>query len=454
MRSSPRHAKSRQRASVLIVVMWIAFGLVGIALYFAHSMEFELRSAENQVDSLQADQAVEAGALYASNVLANLMNPNMLPNTNNYLTSSVKVGDGMFWFIGRDTNDSDMSHRSPDPSWGLVDEASMANLNASIYNNATNLLIDLPQMTVNTDAALYDWHSTNTTPSTGGAKTETYSTLTPPYLCKGTNFETVGELSMVYGFSMDLLFGEDANLNGALDPNENDGMTLPPNDNQDGVLDPGIFEYVTVYTHEPTNYGGTNRVLVTSTSALQGFLTTNLSSTEATTYMRPFTGPGGTAPTSVLDFYNRSGMPENEFLAVEPFLMGPNRVGLINVNTATATALACIPGIGYTYAPSVLSYRQANPGMMSSVAWLKDALSSYGTTNIAQAGPWVTARSYQFSADIAAVGAHGRGYRRVRFVFDCSSGVPQIVFRQDLTHLGWALGRRIHDQLLAGNTKR
>jgi type II secretory pathway component PulK len=125
-------------------------------------------------------------------------------------------------------------------------------------------------------------------------------------------------------------------------------------------------------------------------------------------------------------------------------------VGLINVNTATATALACIPGIGYQYAPAVLSYRQGNSGQMNSISWLKEALASYGTTAITKAGPWVTSRSFQFTADIAAVGAHGRGYRRVRFIFDCSSGVPLIVYRQDLTYLGWALGKKIHDQLLAG----
>jgi type II secretory pathway component PulK len=448
-----KRSPAAARGSVLIVVMWIAFGLVSVALYFAHSMEMELRAADSQVASLQADQAIEGGALYASNILANLGNPNMLPSTNNYLVAAVKVGEGMFWFIGRDTNDTEVSHRSPDPSFGLVDEASKANLNAAVYNNYTNLLIDLPQMTANLDAAMYDWRTSSTTPSTGGAKSETYSTLNPPYLCKLANYETIGELSMVYGMNIDLLYGEDANMNGALDPNENDGAKLPPNDNQDGNLDPGILEYVTVYTHEPANFGTTNRVLVTSTSSLQSFLSSNFSSSQASTYMRPFTGPGGTAPTSVLDFYNRSGMTESDFITIEPMLIGPNTVGLINVNTATATSLACIPGIGYTYAPAVLSYRQANAGRMNSMAWLRDALTSYGNTAITTAGPWVTSRSFQFTADIAAVGAHGRGYRRVRFVFDCSSGVPQIVYRQDLTYLGWALGRNIHDKLLAGNLK-
>ena len=33
---------------------------------------------------------------------------------------------------------------------------------------------------------------------------------------------------MVYGMTLDYLYWEDANLNGALDPNENDGQFLPP----------------------------------------------------------------------------------------------------------------------------------------------------------------------------------------------------------------------------------
>ena len=91
---------------------------------------------------------------------------------------------------------------------------------------------------------------------------------------------------------------------------------------------------------------------------------------------------------------------------------------------------------------------------MGSSYWLLDALTSLGSANVTnlvtQVGPYVTGHSWQSSADIAAVGHFGRGYRRVKFIFDCSSGVPQVVYRQDLTYLGWALGKRIHDDLLAG----
>ncbi len=144
-------------------------------------------------------------------------------------------------------------------------------------------------------------------------------------------------------------------------------------------------------------------------------------------------------------------MTDSEFQQIEPFLMNPSVTGLINVNTATATALSCIPGIGVNLAPQILAYRQSNPPQTPSITWLKSAISD--TSLAATIGPYITPYTWQFTADIAAVGHDNRGYRRVRFVFDCSSGTPLIVYRQDLTNLGWALGKKLHDQLLANNSK-
>src|SRR6516225_5120140 len=53
-----------QQASVLIMVLWIAFGLVSLALYFASSMTFEMRAAENRVSALQADAAIDGASRY------------------------------------------------------------------------------------------------------------------------------------------------------------------------------------------------------------------------------------------------------------------------------------------------------------------------------------------------------------------------------------------------------
>jgi len=396
------------------------------------------------------------------------------PDNVNFHANAVKVGDATFWLVGRDTNDLQTSPQGDEPIWGLIDEASKLNIN----NAGTNTQV-LPNMTLNTIAAMYDWTtSSNSQPSQNGAKSETYSTLQPPYLCKNGPYETVEELRMVYGMNMDILFGEDANLNGHLDPNENDGQKLPPMDNSNGILDPGALEYVTVWTHEPTTAtNGAARIAVNNTTALQQFIQTNYPSLEQ--YLVPFgisstsgtSGTSGTrgtsgpsspsspsspstaaaAPTSVLDFYIRSQMPEADFQQIEPFLMNTNVTGLININTATATTLASIPGIGSNYAQQVLNYRQSSPPLVPSITWLKNVLPTTSLATIAQIGPYITPYSFQFTADVVAVGHHNRGYRRVRFVFDCSTGTPLIVYRKDMTYLGWALGKKLHDKLLAGN---
>jgi type II secretory pathway component PulK len=449
------------RGSVLIIVLWVSLGLVATALYFANSMVLELKAADNNVASMEADQAIEGAALYVSNILATRNNMMMIPTPDLFHAESVKVGNAKFWLIGRDTNDLQTSAQGDHPVWGLIDECSKVNLNNCTASNLQNL----PQMTENTGAAMFDWQSTNATPSTDGAKSETYSALNPPYVCKSSNYESPDELRMVYGLNMDLLYGEDANLNGILDPNENDGMTLPPYDNQDGILDPGLLEYVTVWSHESTmGTNGSARISVANTAGLASFVSSNYPSLSqyfpSATSSSTGAGARPAAPTtttaaatysSVLQLYVQSGMSENDFQQIEPFLMNPSVVGLINVNTATATALSCIPGIGVTLAPQILSYRQSNPPQTPSITWLKTAITD--PSLVAAIGPYITPYSWQFTADIAAVGHDNRGYRRVRFVFDCSSGTPLIVYRQDLTNLGWALGKKLHDKLLADNSK-
>ena len=130
--------------------------------------------------------------------------------------------------------------------------------------------------------------------------------------------------------------------------------------------------------------------------------------------------------------------------------------GRININTANAAVLYCIPGIS-NYVDQVVSYRQANPDKLTSIAWIIDAVGLTGnnaTQFATQIGNRITTKSYQFMADVAAVGPFGRGYRRVRFIFDTSEGSPRIIYRRDMTHLGWALGKNVRQTVLAKNTEQ
>jgi len=139
----------------------------------------------------------------------------------------------------------------------------------------------------------------------------------------------------------------------------------------------------------------------------------------------------------------------------------PYFYGRVNVNTAGADVLtALFMGLNNgdqqtatADAETLVSYREQNPANLNSIAWVYDALGS-GNATLAtlERGDYLTTHSYQFTADIAAVGAFGRGYRRVKFIFDMSDGAPVILYRQDLSRLGWALGETVRENLVAKDT--
>ena len=134
--------------------------------------------------------------------------------------------------------------------------------------------------------------------------------------------------------------------------------------------------------------------------------------------------------------------------------------GRLNFNTAGADVLtALIMGANIDQdtataaAQSLVSYRESNPNSLTSPAWIVSALGQNSNIPAALAAhDWVTTKSFQFTADIAAVGPLGRGYRRVKFVFDITDGTPKIIYRQDLSRLGWALGEKARTTFAANNT--
>jgi DNA uptake protein ComE-like DNA-binding protein len=165
--------------------------------------------------------------------------------------------------------------------------------------------------------------------------------------------------------------------------------------------------------------------------------------------LRPYTN---TVFRSTLEFYIRSQMTAEEFALVEDNITASSGTiveGLVNVNTASETVLRCIPGIGTSNAPAIISYRLANSDKLTSIAWVKELISASAfTTNAAiTAGRYLTGQSYQFTADIAALGHHDRGFQRVKFVYDTTEEVPKIIYRQDLTQLGWALGAQVREDI-------
>ena len=436
------------RASVLIVVLWASVGLVSVALLFGHSMLMVYRGSDNDLAGRQADQAIEGAARYAESLLANAETPGAMPDVTAYENEEVSVGEATFWFLGRATDTSDGKTRE----FGLVDESGKLDINAA--TTTKDMLMNLPGMTDDFATAIIEWRkdpNTNTT-AAGTAATSTASSIS-----KQGPFESIEELALVTGATRDILHGEDANLNGVVDANEDDGNKSLPDDNSDGKLDPGILEYVTVFGRESNKQSGgsTDRINITDVARVTTSLTTLLDEklgAGRAGKILPLVANGG-ALRSVLEFYIRAkgndffeddfGKIAYELTTSDPAAV-PYLTGMVNVNTASAAVLGCIPGIGADKAATLVSTRLSRTPGDTNYAWVVAVL---GDPDARTAGPFLTGRSSQITADVAAVGRYGRGYRRTKFVIDSSSGTPRIIYRRNLAPLGWALGSDIRADL-------
>jgi DNA uptake protein ComE-like DNA-binding protein len=447
---------------VLIIVIWICIGLVALTLYFASSMNSELRAADNRVAEIAARQAVAGATRYAESALTQYAVGGVVPDIEDYKSEAVPIGDeARFWFIGRNNNEEPQQLLN-EPYYALVDESSKLNLNTA--TSAMIQALPIPGMTPEFADMIVAWRSA--TSQNAAYADNYYSQLTPARHNKGAPYETIDELRLVNGAMLDLLFGEDTNRNGVLDANEDDGDVSAPHDDQNGQLLAGLLEYVTVYSSVPaTSAAGRRRINVTTLTTAQArqTLQTRLTQSGITTQRAaqimariPFNAqnPAQTqALTSVADFMVTSQITAEEFALVHTELTATTATtgiatGLVNVNTASAAVLSAIPGIGTNYASTLVAYRQSHPDEMTSFAWLTQVMPAAA---IRQAGRYLTDESYQFSADIAAVGRNGRGYCREKVVFDMSTGQPRIVYRQDLTAYGWALGANTRRTLSGTN---
>lgn len=141
--------------------------------------------------------------------------------------------------------------------YGVTPESGKLNLNTATDEQLQQLLtplllaleIENPQELIN---ALLDWRDADDESREGGAESDYYATLKPPYRAKNGRIDTIEELLLIKGFDAIVLYGEDVNGNGLLDPNEDDGdATDPVYDNADGLLNFGIAPFLTVSGREP-----------------------------------------------------------------------------------------------------------------------------------------------------------------------------------------------------------
>ncbi len=143
--------------------------------------------------------------------------------------------------------------------FGLTSESGKLNLNSLIKwklpdSDAQKVLLELPEMTPELADAILDWIDEDSQPRNFGAETEFYASLPEPYAAANGPLQSFDELLYVRGVTPALLYGEDANRNGILDPGEDDG---------DGIFQRGWIAFLTVYTKEANKQlGGEDRIFL------------------------------------------------------------------------------------------------------------------------------------------------------------------------------------------------
>jgi len=140
---------------------------------------------------------------------------------------------------------------------GIIDESSKLNLNTATQEQLLIMVRSViddeeeinPQLIVD---AIIDWRDRDSKPNGEQPDTEGeyYKNLSKPYLIKNKPFDTVEELLLVKGVTGQLLYGEDYDRNGLLNPNEGDGDQSFPPDNGDDQLNRGLYPYLTVTSYE------------------------------------------------------------------------------------------------------------------------------------------------------------------------------------------------------------
>ncbi len=150
-------------------------------------------------------------------------------------------------------------------SAGPLDEHSKANVNLL----SSTELMNIEDMTPDVVGAIVDWRDANEDAGMLGAEKTYYQNRGKSYEPRNANFRNFAELELVAGVWPESTRGEDWNLDGRLDPNEDDGEQTWPPDNHDGILDAGLSGLLTASSlTSPRAASGEDRLnLATATSA-------------------------------------------------------------------------------------------------------------------------------------------------------------------------------------------
>jgi type II secretory pathway component PulK len=398
-----RATRRRRRGSVVLIVLW-AIAIAAVVVAATQLIAFRTATMGREtLARVQARWAARAGIEETISVLEYHIESPTPDDALAVVRDMEAVADGSLvsgsWTI-RHTEDG---VERPGPQ----DESAKANINR--LQRAQ--LLEIPSMTFDVADSIIDWRDADNEVSGMGAERDFYFNRNMPYQPRNANFRSLAELELVAGAWPEYVRGEDANLNGRLDPNENDGGLSAPDDNADGLLDAGWSGRLTAYT-TLSNIGASGQPKLYLKEATSEELTSRFSvdETQARTLVTYFkqanatleallvtdigtlnqAGRGGTGGTGGRGRSGRSssGAPQNNQSTTNPLEDAQLRLifaegtlddpakpapGKVNLNTAPREVLQEVLKIDPFVVDYILNYRAAHNEGFSSIIDLKQS---------------------------------------------------------------------------------
>lgn len=246
-------AKAGRRGAVIVAVLVVVTILALVGYQYNDRMTREHTASTTALRAAQAKASADSGVHYVAALLSNPDNRSKVLNDNPYDNADAFRGRTVGAAGGRSNYFSVFGPTDPEGGggegglrFGVVDECGKINLNALLKldrrgRRAAEMLLKLPDMTEEIAHSILDWIDPDSEPRMGGAESDHYSSLDPPYRAKNGPLESLEELLLVKGVTPELLFGRDRNRNGVVDPDEADGGT---------GSDLGWSAFLTVYSRE------------------------------------------------------------------------------------------------------------------------------------------------------------------------------------------------------------
>lgn len=223
-------APHRRRGSVLVIVLWaVSIGAAIVAGIQISSFRQAILGSD-AIARVQARWAARAGV---ETMIAIMEYHTENPDPEDALAMIRDLEDNSYGDL--ETGSFDIRHFLDGREWaGPLDEHSKANINL-----LSGELANIRDMTPDVVGAITDWRDSNDESGMLGAEKSHYQNRGKSYEPRNANFRSFAELELVAGVWPEYTRGEDWNLDGRIDSNEDDGDQTWPDDKSDGVLETG-----------------------------------------------------------------------------------------------------------------------------------------------------------------------------------------------------------------------